>query len=220
MNVLRILLAACLFGSLGWTQVASQNTAPNQPSSTAAAAQPKTLQELVEKQFGPDFEVVTQSPMASIPGSNLADVTQKPWQALLTGDLDGDGIQDAVIIGRNKNPMIGATAYGYKVYDAYDTYYGYGDPNVTMDINNGDPIHNLLLLVIHGKGKEAWHAEQPKAKYVIINVPFEAVSLSRSSLKKKTLDAIRVEESDTVSSLLFFDGKRYRYIPGGGSTNW
>src|SRR5579863_9732249 len=213
MNTLRIALVACFAGAV-WAQT------PGQPASqTTTAGEPKALQELVAKQFGPDFEVVMKSPMAAIPGAHLTDAAPLTWQPLLTGDLDGDGVQDAVIVARNKNPMIGATAYGYKVVDAYNEYYGYGNPQVTVDMNNDDPIHNLLLLVIHGQGKDAWHAEQPKAKYVLINVPFEAVSLSRSTLKKKTLDAIRVEESDTVSSLVFFDGKRYRYLPGGGSSN-
>ena len=125
--------------------------------------------------------------------------------------------KDAVIVARNKNSVIGADAYNYKVMDAVNDHFGYGNPKVTVDFNANDPIHNLVLLVIHGAGKDGWRAATPKAKFVLINVPFERVHLGRGKVKKVTVDAIRVEETDTVSSLLFWDGKKYRYIPGGGS---
>ena len=68
-----------------------------------------------------------------------------------------------------------------------------------------------------GSGKEGWRAEKPKAKYVVINVPLELASVAHATRKKKSVDAIRVEESDTISSLIFWDGKKYRYTPGGGT---
>jgi len=178
---------------------------------------PADLAALVAKQFGPDFQIVTESPAAKIGGAMLLDRTPAPWKLLFTGDLDGDGVEDAVIIVRNNNAMIGAAAYHYKVFDAYNDHYGYGNPEVTAAFNANDPLHNMMMLVIHGIGLEAWRAATPKAKYVLINVPFEEVSIARTMYKKKALDAIRVEESDTVSSVLFFDGKKYRYIPGGGT---
>ena len=179
-------------------------------------AAPADLAALVEKQFGPDFQIVTESPIAKITGAALLDRTPPKWKPLFTADLDGDGVEDAIIVARNNNATIGAAAYGYKVYDAYNDHFGYGNPQVTASFNGNDPIHNMLLLVIHGSGAQAWRSEKPKAKFVLINVPFEQVSVTRNMFKKKTIDAIRVEESDTISSVLFFDGKKYRYIPGGG----
>ena len=181
-----------------------------------AAKLPADLAEIVKKQFGPEFTIVAEPPYAKITGATV-DHEGGQWQVLLTGDLDGDGVEDAVIVARNKNSVIGADAYSYKVIDAVNDHFGYGNPKVTVDFNANDPIHNLVLLVIHGAGKDTWRAATPKAKFVLINVPFERVHLGRGKVKKVTVDAIRVEETDTVSSLLFWDGKKYRYIPGGGS---
>jgi hypothetical protein len=189
------------------------------PASSLPAAQ-LTLAEIVKTQFGPGFEVVTESPMSKLTGA--VDVEPRgAWQPLFTGDFNGDGIEDAVIVARNKNPNIEAAAYDYKVFDPYNDHFGYGDPKVTIDFNSQDPYHSMQLLIIHGAGPDGWRSATPTAKFVIINVPFEQVALSRGviTIKKKKVNvaAIRVEESDTVSSVVFWDGKQYRYIPGGGT---
>ena len=204
-------------GFLAWGQAAPA-------SGTAAAASNAQISRaelaaLVQKQFGGGFEIVTESPMSKIGGAKVIadEPASQPWSPLLVGDFDGDGIEDAVIIARNKNALIESDAYNYKVSDPYNEHFGYGTASVTMDFNAHDPVHNLDLLIIHGSGKEGWRAEKPKAKYVVINVPFELASVARATLKKKAVDAIRVEESDTISSLIFWDGKKYRYSPGGGT---
>jgi len=202
-------LTTLAFFALLAGSIAAQSTPP---------AVPKDLADVVHKQFGPDFEVVTQSPTAKIVASTAMGEEPIAWIPMITGDLNGDGSEDAIIIARNKNANIGADAYGYRVVDAYNEHFGYGNPEVTTSFNAEDPIHNLILLVIHGSGTQGWRAEHPQAKFVLINIPFEKVSLARATLKKKTpIDAIRVDESDTISSLVVWDGKRYRYIPGGGS---
>lgn len=173
------------------------------------------LQATVKDQFGPDFEVVMASPLEQIGGAVIAERRNQVWVPILTGDVDGDGVQDAIIVARNKNALIGAAAYGYKVDDPFHARYGWGNAKITGEFNAHDPLHNLHLLIIHGLGAEGWRAQKPKAKFVLINIPFEQVSLSRALLKKKPVDAIRVEESDTISSLVFWDGKKYRYVPGG-----
>ena len=182
-----------------------------------AVAPPADLAKIVALQFGPDFQIVTSPPAAKIIGATGMGDEVTHWSPLMTGDLNGDGSEDAVIIARNKNANIGAAAYDYKVVDVVNDHFGYGNPAVTVDFNNEDPLHNMLLLVIHGAGKEGWRAKTPGAKFVLINVPFEQVSMTKGKLKHKTVDAIRVDESDTVSSVIFWDGKKYRYIPGGGS---
>ena len=123
------------------------------------------------------------------------------------------------IIARNKNATIGADAYGYIVHDPFHERWGWGNPKITGEFNSHDPLHNLHLLIIHGAGTEAWRAAKPKAKYVLINIPLEEVSLARGTLKKKPVHAIRVEESDTISSMVIWDGKKYRYVPGGAMAN-
>jgi hypothetical protein len=216
----RILLVFCLLPAfLAWGQAPS-TAAPAAPAAASPAQMSVSeLSALVEKQFGSGFEIVTEPPMSKIGGAKpLNDPPEhNTWTPLLTGDFDGDGVEDAVIIARNKNALIGSDAYHYKVSDPYDDHFGYGTPTVTMDFNAHDPVHNLDLLIIHGSGKDGWRAETPKAKFVIINVPFELVSVARATLKKKAVNAIRVEESDTISSLIFWDGKKYRYTPGGGT---
>ena len=189
----------------------AQTHAPSAPKA------PADLVDLVKKQFGPDFTIVTESPTARIIGSTGMGDEPKDWSPLLTGDFNGDGVEDAIIIARNKNANIGADAYRYKVIDAYNGHFGFGDPQVTADFNAEDPLHNMILLIIHGAGKEGWRAAEPKAKFVLLNIPFTKVSIARALLKKKPLDAIRVDESDTVTSLVAWDGKKYHYVPGGGT---
>lgn len=178
---------------------------------------PADLVELVKKQFGPDFEIVMEPPAMKIVGATGMGDEPTEWSPLLTGDFDGDGIEDAIIIVRNKNATIGADAYHYKVLDAYDGHFGYGNPTITAGFNTDDPLHNLSMLIIHGAGKDAWRAAEPKAKFVLVNIPFIKVSITRALLKKKPVNAIRVDESDTVSSLVAWDGKKYHYVPGGGT---
>src|ERR1041385_8555357 len=111
--------------------ISAQSTAPPAP---------KDLVDVVHKQFGPDFEIVTQSPTAKIVASTAMGEEPVAWVPLITGDLNGDGSEDAIIIARNKNATIGADAYGYKVVDAYNEHFGYGNPEVTASFNAEDPI--------------------------------------------------------------------------------
>jgi len=136
----------------------------------------------------------------------------------LTGDLDGDGIEDAVIPARCKNPMIDQTEHDFKVIDPYNAYFGYGDPRATSEFASEDPgSRGAVLLVIQGSGSDAWRAATPKAKFVIINLPFRQVTIKKLAVKKKTVMAIFTEETggDHMNSALFWDGKKYRYTPLG-----
>jgi hypothetical protein len=202
-----ILFMMAVFACCGFAQASG--------TTSGATSGTTDYQATVKTQFGADFEVVTSAPWSKIGGAVIEERRNIPWTPILTGDLDGDGIEDAIIIARNKNALIGSEAYGYKVEDPFHERYGWGKPQITGEFNVQDPLHNLHLLIIHGAGAEGWRAEKPKAKYVLINIPLEQVSIARAMLKKKPVDAIRVEESDTISSLVFWDGKKYRYAPGG-----
>ncbi len=69
-----------------------------------------------------------------------------------------------------RKPMLDAAEHGYRVVDPYYSFYGYGDPKLTATFGSEDPVErNLVILVIHGAGAEAWRSDTPKAKYVIIN---------------------------------------------------
>jgi hypothetical protein len=200
----------------------SQDLGPAQAASETArkaaapimAGVPADLQAVITKQFGAGFTVaMTPGPIVM---THITHEGDTPWAPLLTGDLDGDGVEDAVILARGKDPLGGASQFDYKVQDPMNTYFGWGNPKVTSTFSTTDPVHNFAVLVIHGSGKEGWRAEKPKAKFVIINLNFDRVTLSGASLKKKPVSALLVEESDVDSSLVFWDGKKYKYAPGAG----
>ncbi len=155
---------------------------------------PPELTELVKKQFGPAHTVVDDfSPV------------------LLTGDLNADGVEDAVIVGRSKNPLVDAQEFGYKVLDPHHAYFGFGNPNITYEFNLRDPLRNRFMLVIHGAGPEAWRAATPKQKFVLINVPFDRLTLGRILVKKKVVVAISAEESSILTSVVYWDVKKKKY---------
>ncbi len=172
--------------AMGWAQQA-------QPEPNVI---PPELIEMVKKQFGSCFSVVDDF---------------RP--VLLTGDLNGDSVDDAVIVGRCKNPLVDERQFGYKVLDPHHAYFGFSDPKITYEFNLRDPMRNRFLLVIHGAGEEAWRAEAPKAKFVLINVPFDRLALGRILVKKKVQVAISAEETSILTSAVFWDGKKYKWEP-------
>ncbi len=173
--------------------------------SLAASAQlPQTAagvdEAFVQKQFGPEFTLL-------------------PDFVPLRGDLDGDGIEDIVIPARGKSALIGEGEYHYKTIDPYSSFFGLGDPKITSGFGAEDPKYRgYVLLVIHGAGEEAWRSAAPKAKFVLINVPYKRVALRRVQVKrKKVVTAIYAEESgaDEMNSATYFDGRKYKYEPLG-----
>jgi hypothetical protein len=138
----------------------------------------------------------------------------------LKADLDGDGIEDLVVAGHCTNPLTDQAEDNFTVIDPYNAFYGYGNTKITTQFASEDPaVRGLVLLVIHGAGPEAWRAVTPKAKFVIINLPFKQISVKKLSVKKKTVMAIYVDETggDRMTSATFWDGKKYRYQPIGSS---
>jgi hypothetical protein len=140
---------------------------------------------------------------------------------VFTVDLDGDGVDDIVIVAHCTNPMIDEAENNYKVVDPYNTFYGYGNPKVTSGFGSEDPMEKAMaVLIIHGAGPEAWRAETPKAKFIIINLPFKQLVVKKLTVHKKTIMAIYAEEAHegagTVSTV-FWDGKKYKYQPVGST---
>jgi hypothetical protein len=177
------------------------------PMTLACLAQSSTAvkaaidSEFVQKQFGTEFTLV-------------------PSHAPLIADLDGDQVQDLVIVAKAKNPLVDEAEHSYKVLDPYDSFFGVGDPKITSQFGAEEPDRRgLVLLIIHGAGSEAWHADIPKAKFVIINLPFRQVSIKRIQIKKKLVPSVYAEEAGgtQMTSVIFFDGKKYKYQPMGSS---
>src|SRR5215470_8074135 len=140
------------------------------------------------------------------------------WKPM-TGDLNGDGVEDLVLVARCTNPMIDQDEKDFRVIDPMNSFYGYGNPKVTSSFGQTDPrLKGISLLIVHGSGPEGWHASQPQAKFVVINIAIKSASLKRMRLrKKKSVTAIYVEETtgDGSTGAIFWDGRKYKYEPMG-----
>ena len=203
MSYLRIAaLCMALSGCLVASAAAQQpiTTPAPVPQSAATTAPAMSVDEnFIHKQFGEEFSLTP----VSIP---------------YVRDVDGDGVDDLVIVARSKKPMLDAAEHNYKVVDPYYDFYGYGDPKLTATFGSEDLMEkNLVILIIHGAGTEAWRSDTPKAKFVIINVPLKKASVRKLQLRKKQINAIFAEEADSSAgdSVVFWDGKQYKYQPIG-----
>jgi protein-disulfide isomerase len=170
------------------------------PSAQTPAASPdqEQLAALVKQQFGKTFTVSPKFPV-------------------LTADFDSDGVEDVAIVADSKEPLPDSYAFKYQVADPYHAFFGFGDPRL-MSTFSADPGHEHHLLVIFGSGKEAWHAATPKAKFVLVNVPFDSVEIGRMlvSKKKPPIFIIKALEAKLMDSAVFWDAKkkRWRWEPG------
>ena len=144
-----------------------------------------------------------------------------PQFAPMTGDLNGDGVEDLVLVARCKHPMIDQDENNFKVIDPMDSFYGYGNPKVTSSFAQDDPrLKGISILVIHGSGSDAWHSATPLAKFLVINQEVKMVTLKKMKLnKKKSVTAIYVEEAngEQMTAAIYWDGKKYKYEPLGSA---
>jgi hypothetical protein len=169
---------------------------PPPPPAPAVAPSPAVTDEFVHKLFG-----------------NNCSLLQGPPQ--FVGDLDGDGVPDLIVVARCKNPMADKDEYGFKVADPYDSFLGFGDVKVTSTFASDEPERRgVCLLIVHGSEKGGWQALLPKEKFMLINLPFRELAVKKLTLKKRTTLGIYMEEQgegENTSSVVFWDGKKYRY---------
>jgi hypothetical protein len=172
-----------------------------QPASIPPPARPTVDNAFIQKQFGSTCTLIGINP--------------------LIADLDSDGVEDIVIPARCTNPMMDQAEDSFVVVDPYNSFFGYGNPKITTQFSTDDPQHRgYSLLVIHGLGPDAWHSTTPKAKFLIVNLPFKNVVVKKMAIKKKkTVMGIFAEETggDQATSVVYWDGKRYKYTPLGSS---
>jgi hypothetical protein len=144
-----------------------------------------------------------------------------PGFAPMTADLNGDGIEDVVLVARCKNPLIDQDEKNFRVIDPMDSFYGYGNTKITTAFGQDDPrLRGLAVLIIHGIGAEAWHSAQPGPKFVVINVAVKTITVKKLKVgRKKIAEGIYVEEAtgDQMTSAIYWDGKKYRYEPLGSA---
>ena len=161
--------------------------AAQQPPAPAAPA--SEAQQFCTREFGEQFKL-------------------DPKFAPLTTDLDGDGKEDLILVATAKSPLGGEVDFHYRAIDPYDAYFGFGDPKITVQFSATNALKTRYVLVVHD-----WHA--PKAKFVILNLPFDSLSTSRVAIKKKkTVNTIHAVEMGGIASDVYWDGKKYKWAPG------
>lgn len=193
------ILAACVAGG----QTSAPASAPQANASPASAPQPaisaEQLAALVKQQFGTTFTMPASFPTPAI-----------------VADFDGDGIDDIAIVAKSKEPFPDSYELKYRVLDPYNSYFGMSDPQLSSAFSANDPRRDHQLLVIFGIGAESWRAATPKAKFVLINVPFDNIIVGRMLIKKKKppIWVIKTQEKQIMESAVYWDGKRWKWEPG------
>ncbi len=193
---LPVLAGLLALATLSSTLAAQSKKQPPPPPAHAKSPSPAVTDAFIHKQFGDNCSVLQGPPQ-------------------FVADLDDDGIDDLVIAARCKNPMADKDEYSFVVADPYDSFLGFGDVKVTSTFASDEPERRgVCLLIIHGAEKGGWRAETPKAKFMLINLPFKTLTVKKLALKKKTILGIYMEEQgegESTSSVVFWDGKKYRY---------
>jgi len=200
MSYTRFLLP--ILAGLMITTASAQTKPVPPPPAHAKPPSPAVTNDFIHKQFGDNC--------------SLLDGT-----AQFVADLDDDGVDDLVVAAKCKNPMADKDEYSFVVADPYDSFLGFGNVKVTSSFGSDAPERRgVSLLIIHGAGNDAWRAETPKAKFLLINLPFKTLTVKRLTLKKRTVLGIYMEETgegENISSVVFWDGKKYKYQPLGST---
>ena len=179
---------------------AAQKKQPPPPPAHANHPSPAVTDELIHKQFGDNCSLLPGPPQ-------------------FVADMDDDGVDDLLVAAKCKNPMADKDEYGFVVADPYNGALGYGDVKVTSTFASDEPDRRgISLLIIHGADKDAWRAEKPKAKFLLINLPFKTLTVKRLAQKKKTILGIYMEErgeGEDTSSVVYL-GREEIQIPAAG----
>lgn|SRR5271156_3407823 len=193
--LLRVLPLVLAIAAVSITVAAKKNPPPPPPAPSRTPV-PAVTDAYIHKEFGDNCSLLGGPPQ-------------------FVGDLDGDGVEDLVVVGRCKNPMADQAEYGFRVADPYDSFLGFGDVKVTSTFASDSPERKgVSLLIVHGVGPEGWRSDKPKQKFLLINLPFKTLTVKRLTLKKRTVLGVYMEEKDegeATSSVIFWDARRQKY---------
>src|SRR5580704_3492888 len=200
MSFSRVVSCRVLFVVLAFSATpalfAANKKQPPPPPARATAPAPAVTDEYVHKEFGDNCSLLPGPPQ-------------------FVGDLDGDGVDDLIIAARCKNPMADQGEYGFLVSDPYNSFLGFGNVKVTSTFNSDVPDRKgVSLLIVHGVFPNDTPSTKTKPKFLLINLPFQTLTVKRLVLKKKTVLGVYMEEKgegEATSSVIFWDGKKYHY---------
>ena len=145
--------------------------------------------ELIHKQFGDNCSLLSGPPQ-------------------FVADMDEDGIDDLVVAAKCKNPMADKDEYSFVVADPYHTFLGYGDVKVIHVCIRRTGTTRVSLLIIHGAEKDDWRAETPKAKFLLINMPFKTLVVKRLTIKREQSSVTwKKGRGENISSVIFGTGR-------------
>lgn len=192
---LLILLVVLLIAAVSVPLASAKKPVPPPPA-PAKSPVPAVTDAYVHKEFGDNCSLIAEPPQ-------------------FVGDLDGDGVDDLVVAARCKNPLADQAEHGFLVADPYNSFMGFGNVKITSTFASDEPDRKgISLLIVHGVGSDAWQSGKAKPKFLLINLPFKTLTVKRLTLKKRTVLGIYMEErgeGESTSSVIFWDGKKYRY---------
>lgn len=133
-------------------------------------------------------------------------LTYLPQYPPILSDFDADGTEDLVLVVTGKDPLLDEQQFHYKTIDPYNAFFGWSDPKDTLQFAFAEAEPRFVAIV------QNWRAATPRAKFVVINLTFEKLTLARYlDKKKKVVPAIELEDRTGLTSDVFWNGKQWKW---------
>jgi hypothetical protein len=192
-----VLLTRCVL-ALALLPASTMLAQPASASAPAAAASPlANPAAYMASQFGTSF-------------------TLDPKIPPIFGDLDGDGNEDLILVATSATPLLAQELFNFRVEDPYNGYFGADDVKITSQFTlHFDGSARCILVVLGWRLPPPARKSKQPTKFVLINTPFETLSVADLQFKKKHIQAIEAVDRTTLHSIMFWDGKRWRWSAQG-----